>query len=100
MVDDMSRKYIEANSETALNSIFNFAEFVAETEFFADKVDVKLQEQYDRAWFEMELVNSLALAEWEQNGRPKEWGVVWKEKYKNDARETLCEFLAVVKKMT
>ncbi len=98
MVGDMSREYIEKSSETALNGVFSFAKFVAETEFLADMMCIEFQEQYHRAWFEMELVNSLALADWEQDGSPREWDKIWNERYKEEAKETLGEFLEVVKK--
>lgn len=98
MVGDMSKEYIEKNSTTALDDIFSFAKFVAETECLAEMLDMEFQEQYYRSWFEMELVNSLALAEWEQDGSPREWDKVWNEKYKEEAKETLDEFLEVVKK--
>ncbi|WP_147273120.1 hypothetical protein [Billgrantia montanilacus] len=91
-------EYIESSSATALHSFINFAEFVAQTEFLADEESEEFKEQYGRAWFEMELVNSLALAEWEQDGCPREWGKIWGEKYKEEAKETLHEFLEVVKK--
>ena len=95
----MNREKIVKSSATALNSVFSFAEFVAVTERFVAKVNGEFQEQYDRAWFEMEVVNSLALAEWEQDGSPREWDNVWSKKYKEEASETLFCFLEVVKKL-
>ena len=77
--------------------MFGFARFVAETEFLASAACVEFQEKYSRTWFDMELVNALALAEWEQDGSPEEWSKVWVGKYKNEAEETLLEFLEVVK---
>lgn len=96
MVDEMSRECIERKSEIALDSMFGFAKFVEETEFLASTMCVEFQEKYSRAWFEMELVNALALAEWEQDGSPEEWSEVWVKKYKNEAEETLFGFLEVV----
>ncbi|WP_249979049.1 hypothetical protein [Vreelandella olivaria] len=93
----MSREYIEKKSETALSSMFRFSGFVAETEFLASATCVEFQEKYGRAWFDMEVVNALALAEWEQDSSPEEWSKIWVEKYRNEAEETLFEFLEVVK---
>lgn len=33
----------------------------------------EIQEGYDQLWFELEIINALAVSQWETEGRPLEW---------------------------
>ncbi|MCS3507371.1 hypothetical protein [Achromobacter sp. JUb104] len=53
-------------------------------------------EKYEKIWFEMEIVNAVALSEWEIDGKPDEWGGRWVSEFQRDAvevTENLIDFL-------
>jgi len=80
----------------ASEDLFAWASFVAETEFlWQDSALVKDADAWQSLWFELENVNGLALAEWEEQGRPADWSAVWCENYRQDARELVAELLAL-----
>jgi hypothetical protein len=74
----------------ATESVFAFAAFTRQTEdLFSDSQDVNALERYQSVWFELEIVNATALAEWESDGRPLRWDEPWAENFRPDALETL-----------
>lgn len=64
-----------------------WSSFVALTEFaWQDRSLVTDAAQWQVLWFEMEIVNALALAEWEEQGAPRDWLSYWKAGYQADAQ--------------
>ncbi|HFS3751122.1 TPA: hypothetical protein ACHYZR_004992, partial [Escherichia coli] len=51
------------------------------------------KESYQQIWFELEIINALALSEWESAGRPENWQTRWKLAYKQDASHVMAELL-------
>lgn len=80
----------------AAQSVFAWCEFVAHTEFlWQDTTLVADAAAWQRQWFELEIVNGLALAEWEEAGRPGQWTARWREAYQQDAIELVTALLAL-----
>lgn len=69
----------------ATESIFSFAAFVAEAE------DLSSDLRYADAWLDAEIVNALALAAWDEQGRPRDWTAEWQQTFRNDAIKSLAE---------
>ncbi len=44
----------------------------------------------------MEILNALALAEWEEEGFPLDWSHRWSEGYEQDARALVPELIALI----
>ncbi|MBD8162200.1 hypothetical protein [Erwinia persicina] len=83
-------------AERASEDLFAWASFVAHTEFlWQDSALVTDADAWQSLWFELEIVNGLALAEWEEQGRPADWSASWRENYQQDARELAAELLAL-----
>ncbi len=82
----------------AQESVFAFSEFAERSESFFDdcEQDSDFLRRYRKAWFELEIVNAVALEEWEVDGRPRNWAEKWEAKYKRDASEVVHELLKVV----
>lgn len=83
---------------SAFGDLLAFADFTRRSEVILDDggFDQELVQRYKKAWFEMEIVNSVALEEWESDGRPPEWNEKWSAKYRPDAEETIRELLKVL----
>jgi len=83
---------------------FLFARFVKHAKQVGDIKRILLEEdtasRYAAAWFQLEIVNALALGAWEDNGKPEIWLNEWRESYQQDAEEVVSEFLAVVDGLT
>ena len=72
-----------------------FANFVRDAEVFCEDgrsgvIDENLA-QYRKIWFDLEVINALALDDWESEGKPANWLPQWEERYKNDAKEVIAE---------
>ncbi|MCG5076748.1 hypothetical protein [Paraburkholderia tagetis] len=85
-------------AKTAARDHLAYARFVQESEVLHDNGDQDEQQKsaYSACWFELEIVNALALSEWESAGNPSDWAAAWNERYKRDAEEliaNLCEIL-------
>ena len=81
--------------DLASESHIVFAKFVRDAEVFCEDgrngvVDENLA-QYRKIWFDLEVINALALDDWESEGKPANWLLQWEEKYKNDAQEVIAE---------
>lgn len=81
----------------APDSHINFAQFVEYAEVFCGEnnpfLEPKNAAHYDELWFEMEIINALALSDWEDAGRPKNWSSHWDENYKHEVENIISEFL-------
>ncbi|MDO7928207.1 hypothetical protein Q6A51_15555 [Pseudomonas sp. KFB-139] len=83
-------------AKQASETLFAWASFVARTEFlWQDSTLVTDAEAWQSLWFELEILNGLALAEWEEQGRPADWSATWRETYQQDARELAAELLTL-----
>lgn len=75
----------------------SWARFVALTEFaWLDPALVSDADGWQAIWFEMEIVNALALAEWEEQGSPDDWLQQWREEYQSDAQALVSRLLRLV----
>ncbi|BBB62225.1 hypothetical protein UNDKW_3952 [Undibacterium sp. KW1] len=88
------------DAELATANHTAFAKFVWESEkHCANNVSGEvedLQTQYRRIWMELEIVNALALDDWESKGKPQNWLPEWDRKYKNQALEIVAELRAIL----
>lgn len=64
--------------EEQLKDIFTYSKFISDLEQYSSF------KKFEDIWIELEIINALALDEWEQDGRPKIWDI-WDEKYKSEA---------------
>jgi hypothetical protein len=87
MGSDIDFQDFRKEALSAIDSLLTFSSFVARSEFLFDDSDLsdRLITNYRRAWLETEIVNAIALDEWETDGKPSDWGVKWDQKYKDDA---------------
>ena len=93
-----SAKYFRTLGERASEDVFAWAAFVAQTEFlWKDPASVQDAVAWQRIWFELEILNGLALAHWEDDGKPFNWSCRWNTDYRqeasalaNDLLELLC----------
>nr|WP_314872324.1 hypothetical protein [uncultured Pseudomonas sp.] len=91
------RAYWIAQGSRAAESVCTWSAFVAATEFLWQDADlIKDSDAWQALWFELEIVNALALAEWDEQGRPGDWSVRWCEGYQQDAAELARQLLALL----
>jgi len=84
----------------ATSDLKRFSYFVQLAENYGTHPDLMAfnldAERYEKIWFEMEVVNAIALSEWEIDGKPDEWGDRWASEFQRDAvevTENLINFL-------
>lgn len=81
----------------ASQDVFAWSAFVAQTEFlWQDTRLVPDGAAWQRLWFELEIVNGLALAEWDDQGRPADGSCHWREAYQQEAAALASELLAMM----
>lgn len=78
-------------ADVALKNHLSFARFVSRTEFLFDTP------AYADAWFEAEIVNAVALGDWENQGSPADWNDTWSKVFMNDATEVISLLKIAVK---
>ncbi|MCF5173322.1 hypothetical protein [Pseudomonas canadensis] len=92
----MDKAQLIAQAERAPYGLFPWSQFVAHTEFlWQDTVLVVDAAAWQRQWFELEIINGLALAEWEEQGRPEDFCARWREGYQQEALERVNELLGL-----
>lgn len=86
---------------SSLNDVVSFARFVSYAEnlpqlneLFEDECN---RDNYQKIWFELEIINALALSAWEDEGCPADWQTRWELGYKQDASELMDELLSTLK---
>jgi hypothetical protein len=83
--------------ERASEDLFAWAAFVAKTEFlWQDPASVKDADAWQRLWFELEIINGLALAQWEDEGKPDDWSRSWSKDYRQEAAALATELVAML----
>lgn len=93
----MNKAQLIMQGERAAHTLFCWSRFVADTEFlWQDTTLVADAGAWQRQWFELEIVNGLALSEWEEQGRPDDWSARWCEGYQQEAVELVQGLLALV----
>ncbi|WP_226456942.1 hypothetical protein [Pseudomonas sp. AF03-9] len=91
------RTYWLTLGERASEDLFAWAAFVAQTEFlWQDTALVKDAVAWQRLWFELEIINGLALAQWEDQGKPEDWSCSWNKDYRQEAATLATELLAML----
>lgn len=98
MGTDMDLEEFRKEALLAADNVFVFAGFANRSESFFDNVglDPFFVQRYRKAWFELEIVNAVALEEWESDGRPPDWAAKWLDKYRVDASDVIQELMQVV----
>ncbi|MGU9857402.1 hypothetical protein [Pseudomonas sp. LF245] len=82
----------------ASEDLFAWSAFVAQTEFLWQ--DIALVEDaiaWQRVWFELEIINGLALAQWDDEGRPDDWTYAWNKDYRQEATGLATELAGLTK---
>ena len=81
-------------------SHISFAKFVNDAEMFCenkkDGVADKNLERYRKIWFDLEIINALALDDWDSAGRPENWLSQWEAKYRSNAQEVISELRSLL----
>lgn len=91
------RKYWLTLGERASEDLFAWSAFVAQTEFlWQDAALVQDAVAWQGLWFELEIINGLALAQWDDQGRPDDWSCAWNKDYREDAVALAIELAAMV----
>ncbi|EQB98094.1 hypothetical protein [Photorhabdus temperata] len=75
----------------SLDDLMVFSRFIHSSENLYD------DERYQKIWFELEIINSVALAEWEDQGRPSDWTKEWSIKFKEEATEVMASLINRIK---
>lgn len=82
--------------DSAEKDHIEFSKFVRDAEVFCQNekrdgaIDINLA-RYRGIWFDLEVINALALDDWESSGMPENWISQWDERYKRDAQEVIAE---------
>jgi hypothetical protein len=99
MGNDMKAEDVVERARTAARDHLDYALFVRDSEVFQDDAvqDEKRESAYRACWFELEIVNALALDEWEFDGKPNDWAATWNERYKRDAEELIFNLCAILR---
>lgn len=86
-----------AQGQKASQALFLWNQFVADTEFlWQDTALVTDADAWQQQWFELEIINGLALAAWEEQGKPQDWAACWREGYQQEASELAHELLRLI----
>nr|WP_315405029.1 hypothetical protein [uncultured Pseudomonas sp.] len=91
------RQYWRTLGERASEDLFAWSAFVAQTEFlWQDAALVRDAVTWQRVWFELEIINGLALAQWDDQGRPDDWSCAWNNDYRQEAATLATELVAML----
>ena len=75
----------------------SWSSFVSLTEFvWQDHALVTDAARWQAIWFEMEIVNALALAEWEEQGSLDDWLHQWRAGYQADAQVLVSQLCRLI----
>ena len=94
-----SASELSSSALSAHHNLPSWARFVALTEFtWKDGTLVSDAAEWQLLWFEMEIVNALALTEWEEQGSPSDWLFQWCAGYQSDAKSLACRLRGLILK--
>lgn len=86
----MNHREFDNFALTATDDVVAFARFAQQVEFLFDgSTDAAALKRYQSAWFEVEILNAVALADWEEHGRPVKWDDEWRRLYQSSAGEAV-----------
>ncbi|NIF27125.1 hypothetical protein F3J44_12180 [Pantoea sp. Tr-811] len=75
----------------------SWSHFVAQAEFAWQNPAVLADAaEWQKVWFEMEIINALALAQWEEQGFPRGGLQSWCDEYQQDALSLVAELLGLI----
>ncbi|KPN70591.1 hypothetical protein AKG09_11310 [Neisseria sp. 83E34] len=99
MIFAIDKFLTEANK--ASENLFLFASFVNNTEFLMNYIERKYLknidiDKYKNCWNELEILNSLALSDWEDDGKPINWSKKWEKYYEKDAKDLISNLLNIL----
>lgn len=93
----LTASQLAALARQAPEDLMSWSSFVAQTEFvWQDPACVADTAGWRTLWFEMEILNGLALAEWEEDGSARDWSSRWREGYEQDARGLVSQLLPLL----
>lgn len=81
---------MENNIQNIVKDIYSFSSFVSDNEKWTIYSD-----ELSSIWNELEIINAIALDEWDKDNRPLNWKK-WKEKYQKNATDCSKIFLEQV----
>lgn len=88
---------------TALEACGDFRhwhQFVTDTGFhWQHSADLAALEAWQTLWLEMEVLNGLALADWEDQGRPADWSQCWRDQYQKEALALVSDFALLLEQL-
>src|SRR5690349_10264201 len=103
MGNNMKASEILVRARSAAETHLEYARFVHDVEVLHDDADAVTDEKrtaaYQACWFELEIVNALALDEWESAGKPSDWASEWDGRYKKDAEELIGNLCAILRRL-
>lgn len=82
--------------DSADKNHIEFSKFVRDAEAFCQNekregtADVNLA-RYREIWFDLEIINALALDHWESSGMAENWISQWDDRYKHDVQVVIAE---------
>lgn len=91
-------------AKSAADDHIKYACFIKESEVLQGSASIfaneEKQAEYQTCWFELEIVNALALDGWESEGKPTNWLDTWNERYKDDAKELIAKLCSLLSQST
>ena len=86
--------YLKKKQKFGCENFRNYAALVADLELVPEQYDsifknMNSKQEYGCLWEEMEIINAIALNEWEELGRNSNFNFIWGKKYKQDAEQML-----------
>lgn len=100
MKNELNRFDFIEFARSSADELLNFAYFVAMAEIYCTRSGALIPDsklgRYSEIWFEMEIVNAIALSEWEEEGRPQQWSDRWRSDFRNDAQELIGDLIELL----
>nr|WP_199067156.1 hypothetical protein [Chromobacterium sp. ASV5] len=89
-----------ALASNSFENMLSFARFVQLAETFCGTANPFISKdntaQYDEVWFEMEIINALALSAWEDAGKPEHGCEAWDFEYQANAKKLVGCMLKLI----
>ncbi|NIX92662.1 hypothetical protein HCG45_07880 [Pseudomonas fulva] len=89
-----------ANAVEACGDFRRWHRFVSATECsWQIPPDLAALEAWQTLWFEMEILNGLALGQWEDQGRPADWSQCWCDQYQKEALALVSDLARLLEQL-